>query len=119
MCRTPIQTFSEPAPKKRKLGLSQPSASQENKNGSFTEVLEKLKEEAKETGGANATPIIQTVSLMFLLQYNTEAEGGSDCWSRPPIRNFDPKKDPISRTIPSSQSMNARGLAVSEALLTS
>ncbi|KAL5531593.1 POL3 [Sanghuangporus baumii] len=68
------QTFSEPASKKRRLGLSNPSASQEKRNGSFTEVLERLKEEAKETG---------------------EAEGGSNSWARLPLRNFDSKRDPI------------------------
>ncbi|KAL5492332.1 POL3 [Sanghuangporus weigelae] len=68
------QTFSEPASKKRRLGLSNPSASQEKRNVSFTEVLEKLKEEAKETG---------------------EAEGGSNSWTRLPLRNFDSKRDPI------------------------
>ena len=47
----PGQTISEPASKKRKLGLSGPSASKKNQNGSFTEVLEKLNIEAKETGG--------------------------------------------------------------------
>ncbi|KAH8116379.1 DNA polymerase family B-domain-containing protein [Phellopilus nigrolimitatus] len=72
--RTPIQTTSEPASKKRKLVPSGPAGSQGKQNGSFADVLEKLKEEAKETG---------------------EAEGGSDSWSRPPIHRIDEKKDSI------------------------
>ena len=51
MSSRPTQTDTEPISKKRKLGLSTPTASQEKQNGSFTEILEKLKDEAKETGG--------------------------------------------------------------------
>ncbi|KAI5122485.1 hypothetical protein M0805_001394 [Coniferiporia weirii] len=70
----PVQTSSQPAPKKRKLGPAGPSGSQGTQNGSFADVLEKLKDEAKESG---------------------EAEGGSDSWSRPLLRHFDEKKDTI------------------------
>lgn len=49
--RMPVQTSSEPASKKRKLAVPNGSQNKNSKNASFTEVLEKLKEDAKESGG--------------------------------------------------------------------
>lgn len=42
----------QPNIKKRKLGSKTPNASQENRDSSFADVLEKLKEEGKESEGA-------------------------------------------------------------------
>ncbi|PAV20072.1 delta DNA polymerase [Pyrrhoderma noxium] len=70
--RPSIQTSSGPVAKKRKL--TTPINSQPSQKETFTEVLERLKEEAKETG---------------------DAEGGSNRWSRPPLSKFNEKETAI------------------------
>ncbi|OBZ73506.1 DNA polymerase delta catalytic subunit [Grifola frondosa] len=65
---------AQPAPKRRKLGPSGPSfASSQPAQSSFADVLARLKEDA----GAK------------------DAEGGADCWARPPLPSIDEKKDAI------------------------
>ncbi|PPQ63372.1 hypothetical protein CVT24_005637 [Panaeolus cyanescens] len=72
--RTEPDVQSIPATKKRKLDALG-SSSQFPQQPSFTAVLERLKEESANGG--------------------TEAEGGADKWSRPPLPNLDPQRDPI------------------------
>ncbi|TDL23693.1 hypothetical protein BD410DRAFT_746439 [Rickenella mellea] len=69
----PKPQLSEPATKRRRLGPSGPSSSQVAES-SFTDVLEKLKEDAGERG---------------------TAEGGADSWARPTVPSINPEKDPI------------------------
>ncbi|KAJ7918757.1 DNA polymerase family B-domain-containing protein [Mycena leptocephala] len=64
---------AEPAAKKRKIGPAGSFSSQPVQS-SFTDVLERLKEESAE---------------------GTGAEGGSDSWPRPALPHIDPKKDSI------------------------
>ncbi|KAJ6581215.1 DNA polymerase family B-domain-containing protein [Mycena capillaripes] len=63
---------AEPAAKRRKIGPAGTFSSQPVQS-SFTDVLERLKEESTEGG----------------------AEGGSDSWPRPALPHIDPKKDSI------------------------
>ncbi|KDR67983.1 hypothetical protein GALMADRAFT_257532 [Galerina marginata CBS 339.88] len=74
--RTEIDVEPLPANKKRKLGSAGSFGSQPvTQQPSFTEVLERLKEE-----GANG---------------RAEAEGGADSWARPPLRELNEKRDSI------------------------
>ncbi|CCM00374.1 uncharacterized protein FIBRA_02404 [Fibroporia radiculosa] len=67
---------TQPSAKRRKLGPSESSSklSQSSQQPSFADVLERLKEEAGEARGA---------------------EGGADCWARPPLSLIDESKDSI------------------------
>lgn len=87
-----MQTSSEPTSKKRKLGQTGPSGSQGSQSKSFTEVLEKIKDEARESGGVSFRLKLKQHGAMFSL----DAEGGSKSWPRPPLAPLDPSKDSIS-----------------------
>ncbi|KAJ3515999.1 hypothetical protein NLJ89_g1399 [Agrocybe chaxingu] len=74
--RTETEFNSQPATKKRKLGPTQSFGSQGvSQQPSFADVLERLKEES--ANGPN------------------DAEGGADCWARPPLPRIDEKRDSI------------------------
>ncbi|TFK39414.1 DNA polymerase family B-domain-containing protein [Crucibulum laeve] len=76
--RTNPDAESEPAAKKRKLGPTQSFGSQSQPlqaQPSFTEVLERLKEESSHHGH--------------------EAEGGADNWARPALSPINEKRDSI------------------------
>lgn len=74
--RMPIQTSSEPIPKKRKLVGSGPAGSQGTQNSSFTEVLEKLEKEAKETGGGhNVCRFTLCTNCFPIVTVNRQREG--------------------------------------------
>ncbi|PIL25090.1 hypothetical protein GSI_12979 [Ganoderma sinense ZZ0214-1] len=64
---------SQPASKKRKIAPIGPSNSQPNQS-SFADVLQRLKDDAGET---------------------RDAEGGADCWARPPLPHIDVQRDSI------------------------
>lgn len=84
--------IDEPAAKKRRLAPAA-SLSTQVVQSSFTEVLERLKEEAKD-GQAGECALH---SQRFQIKTSADVEGGSDCWSRPPLKPLDPRKDSISR----------------------
>ncbi|KAK7687938.1 hypothetical protein QCA50_009157 [Cerrena zonata] len=72
-----MDTDSQPAPKRRKIGQSASafsSSQQKPAEPSFAEVLQRLKEEAGET---------------------KDAEGGADAWARPTLQPINASKDAI------------------------
>ncbi|KLO05308.1 hypothetical protein SCHPADRAFT_933696 [Schizopora paradoxa] len=75
LSRSQPHSDSQHAAKKRKIAQNTPVASQERKkNSSFADVLEQLKDDGPGS---------------------TDAEGGSDSWSRPALKSINPKTDSI------------------------
>uniref|UniRef100_A0A0W0FX77 Putative delta DNA polymerase n=1 Tax=Moniliophthora roreri TaxID=221103 RepID=A0A0W0FX77_MONRR len=72
--RVKLEADTQPAPKKRKLESPSFGSQGSQSQSSFVDVLERLKEESGE---------------------KPEAEGGANCWSRPPLPPINEKKDTI------------------------
>ena len=86
---------SEPAAKKRKLATSGSfgNPGSQTMQSSFTEVLERLKEES---GGVIGRSCVCYLLIEQLADFNAVAEGGADDWARPSLPAMNEMKDKLS-----------------------